>query len=128
MFEFNVGDKVVYTNRFYTCVSKKGEVVGIEHSVWNNSYDIKLESGSIVTAREDELFLIKNKKVKMNDEKEKVKMNNEEKELKKDVEILLGIYLNNRDMNKKEIKRFSERHFDIIEKQNAKRTLKRRGK
>ena len=55
-------------------------------------------------------------------------MKNDEKELKKDVEILLNIYLQNRDMNKKEIKRFSERHFDIIEKQNAKNTLKRRGK
>ena len=53
---------------------------------------------------------------------------NEEKELKKDVEILLNIYISNRKMNRKEIKRFSDRHFDIIEKQNAKRTLQRAGK
>lgn len=46
-------------------------------------------------------------------------------ELKKDVEILLNIYLQNREMNKKEIERFSKRHYDIIEKQNAKTALKR---
>ena len=53
-------------------------------------------------------------------------MTNEEKELRKDIEILLNIYLANRKMNRKEIKRFSDRQFDIIEKQNAKNTLKRR--
>ncbi len=128
MFKFNIGDKVVYTDKCNKSYSMKGEVISVNRIAFDDIYDVKLENGSVVIAMKDELFLIKNKKVKTNNEKEKVKMNNEEKELKKDVEILLGIYLNNRDMNKKEIKRFSERHFDIIEKQNAKRTLKRRGK
>lgn len=73
----------------------------------------------------------KNCFIKINKKEGKIimeKENSEIKELKRDIEILLNIYMSNREMNKKEIKRFSERYYDIIEKQNAKNTLKRRGK
>lgn len=63
--------------------------------------------------------------LKENDNYMKTCKNSEEKELKKDVEILLNLYIQGRKMNSKEIKRFSNRHFDIIEKQNAKNILKK---
>lgn len=62
---------------------------------------------------------------KLKAEIEKIRLN-EQKELRKDIETLLNIYINNREMTNKEIKRFSERYFNIIEKQNAKKTLKQR--
>lgn len=38
------------------------------------------------------------------------------------------VYLSDREMSRKEIKRFSERYFDIIGKQSVKKILKRRSK
>lgn len=125
MSKFKIGDRVKITNFF-------GNKMGIVIEVFTGSctmYKIKYDNGFTGVEFEYNLSIIELAPQKSIIEKvlNKNMKNNEEKELKKDVEILLNIYLSNRDMNKKEIKRFSERHFDIIEKQNAKNTLKRRG-
>lgn len=118
---FHLGDKVIY-NGFYT-KEVIGTIIQIEQQGADfPMYTILTSNGCKYRGYACSLRLIESTK------KEKKVMNKEEKELKKDIEILLNIYLSNRDMNRKEIKRFSERHFDIIEKQNAKNTLKRRGK
>lgn len=118
---FHLGDKVIY-NGFYT-KEAIGTIIQIEQQGADFPiYTILTSNGCKYRGYSCSLRLIESTK------KEKKVMNKEEKELKKDIEILLNIYLSNRDMNRKEIKRFSERHFDIIEKQNAKNTLKRRGK
>lgn len=116
MFKFNVGDEVFYLNRKCTVLTAyKGFLV--------NTYTCKEDKtlGRVYYNIDENLLTLIEKK-------EDINMSNEEKELRKDIEILLNIYLSNREMNKKEIKRFSERYFDIIEKRNAKNTLKRRGK
>lgn len=120
MNKFKKGDKVII-NEIITPVQ------GVVSSVINRGlfsetlYDVLDCDGKMHSlVHEFNLILIK-------EEGEK-KMTNEEKELKKDIEILLNIYLSDRSMTNKEIKRFSERHFDIIEKQNAKNTLKKRSK
>lgn len=117
MSKFKAGDLVYFMGGFsrrYCRIIDTPRILGYLYTL------VDVNSGSTLYAHEYDMDLI----LKGGQED----MKNDEKELKKDVEILLNIYLQNRDMNKKEIKRFSERHFDIIEKQNAKNTLKRRGK
>lgn len=46
--------------------------------------------------------------------------------LKKDIEKLLNIYIENREMTKKEYQYFSNEYQDIINKKNALDTLKNR--
>lgn len=119
MSKIKVGDLVYYNDGLYTI---REAIVKEVHGMFleSNRYTIELVDNK-TTLFVSEKRLIKREGVDKT-------MSNEEKELKKDVEILLNIYLSNRKMSRKEIKRFSERHFDIIEKQNAKNTLKRRGK
>ena len=112
MSKLNVGDRVLCNEPL---LFGEGTVI---NNLGLNYYRVKFDSGLVETLHSHKLILKNKRGDKM--------MNGEEKELKKDIEILLNIYLSNRDMNKKEIKRFSERHFDIIEKQNAKETLKKR--
>lgn len=128
MSKFKVGDKVVYHKSWWYDRGIIDHISKIDNELY---YGIKFFSGNYQLAQEHEIELLEKNKNNENDKKlekgEKV-MSNEEKELKKDVEILLNIYLSDRPMNRKEIKRFSERHYDVIEKQNAKNTLKKRGK
>ena len=130
MNKFKVGDKVRTINHIfynYEGVIKSCPKIGV------NFYEVIDNDNVRHYEYEESLFLLERVECEVECKKtikERIfgKTMNEEKELKKDVEILLNIYINNRKMNRKEIKRFSDRHFDIIEKQNAKRTLQRAGK
>lgn len=115
IYKFNIGDKVNYLDK--VCIIM-GRYKGFLYNTYTCKEDI-IFGNYYNDIPEEQLKLIKKEAVK--------RMTNEEKELRKDIEILLNIYLANRKMNRKEIKRFSDRYFDIIEKQNAKNTLKRRG-
>jgi len=120
MSRFKKGDKVIISKGINLI---QGTINSVNKTPFSSpNYDILDYDGNLhFCINEWQMTLIK-------EPKEENKMSSEEKELKKDIEILLNIYLSNRSMNRKEIKRFSERHFDIIEKQNAKNTLKRRDK
>ena len=121
MNKFKKGDKVIINESITPIQGVISSIAngGFFSETLYNVVDYNGRMHSLV--REFNLILIE-------EEEGKKKMSNEEKELKKDIEILLNIYLSDRPMTNKEIKRFSERHFDIIEKQNAKNTLKKRSK
>ena len=114
MSKFKVGDRVshkILKDRQGVITSIGRYAIG-EQWYWVK-YDGCLETSSGDYERENDLKLIKD---------------DEYEELKKDVEILLDVYLSSRIMTSKEIKRFSERHSDIIKTQSVKEILKKRGK